>query len=251
MFIFYSAFIVAIGIILKIWQKLQKNLNKTTTSISINKQYNPISMISFKLPDLKYDYNALEPYVDEMTMKIHHDIHHQGYINKFKATVEDYPELTKENSLEDLLKDPSKLPETIVQKGINFGGGYWNHSFFWDSMAPASDQKPTGELEKRINEDLGGFDKFKEQFTEAAKTQFGSGWAWLCMNDDGKLVVTSTSNQDNPMTQGLRPLLTLDVWEHAYYLKYQNRRPDYIEAFFKIINWEQVAKNMEEEYKID
>lgn len=190
------------------------------------------------LPDLGYDYNALEPYIDEETMKIHHDKHHQGYTNKLNAALEKHPDL-QEKSAEDLLKNLNSLPEESRQAIINNGGGYVNHSLFWQILS--KDKKCEGEIAKQIERDFGSFDEFKKQFSDAASTQFGSGWAWLIYNpEEKKLQITKTQNQDTPLSQGLIPILAIDVWEHAYYLKYQNKRPEYIENFFNVINWEKV-----------
>lgn len=194
------------------------------------------------LPPLPYPYNALEPYIDEQTMHLHHEKHHQGYIDKLNAALEKYPELQKK-SAEDLISGLSSIPDDIRLAVRNHGGGHLNHSWFWLMMAPKTDGKPSGDLAKAIDEQFGSFEKFQASFKDAAITQFGSGWAWLCVDKSGKLVVTKTPNQDNPLTEDLRPILGIDVWEHAYYLKYQNRRPDYIDAWWNVVNWAQVGKN--------
>ena len=196
--------------------------------------------MAFTLPELPYAYNALEPHIDEQTMRIHHDKHHGGYVNKLNAAVEgteyaDWP-------LEKLIKELNRLPENLKTPVRNNGGGHINHSIFWPTMSPNGGGKPDGDLAKAIDSTFGGFDEFKEQFSQAAAGRFGSGWAWLVVSG-GKLEITSTPNQDNPLTEGKTPVLGLDVWEHAYYLKYQNRRAEYIAAFFNVINWEQVAQN--------
>ena len=192
-----------------------------------------------ELPKLKYAYNALEPYFDEQTMVIHHTKHHQAYVNNLNAALEKHPEVDAAN-LETLLKNIDKLPTDIQTAVRNNGGGHFNHALFWDIIGPNKGGRPTGKLLEAIVNDFGSFEKFQEQFNNAAKTRFGSGWAWLVVADK-KLVVTSTPNQDIPFEQGT-PILAIDVWEHAYYLKYQNRRPDYIEAFWNVIDWDTVAR---------
>lgn len=190
-----------------------------------------------KLPKLPYAYNALEPHIDELTMTIHHTKHHQGYINKYLTALEGSELLEKD--VEEVLRNLDAVPEAKRQAVINSGGGYYNHRLFWNILTP---EKTTmsNELEQAVVEAFGSFDSFKEQFNNAAATRFGSGWAWLVVNKDNKLVVTSTANQDTPFDLGT-PILGLDVWEHAYYLNYQNRRPDYIQNFWNIINWETVS----------
>ncbi len=195
--------------------------------------------MAFELPKLGYDYNALEPHIDARTMEIHHTKHHGGYTNKLNAAIEG-TEL-EDQSIEDILSKVSELPGAVR----NNGGGYYNHKLFWDIMSPSGGGQPKGKLMDAINRDFGSFDKFKEEFNNAAATRFGSGWAWL-INQNGKLVVSSTPNQDNPLMDLAEvkgtPVLGIDVWEHAYYLKYQNKRPEYIEAFWNVIDWDQVAK---------
>ena len=198
--------------------------------------------MAHELPQLPYAYDALEPNIDARTMEIHHGKHHQTYVNNLNAALSNHPEL-ESKSAEELIKDLSSLPEDIRTAVRNNGGGHVNHSMFWLCMAPNAGGEPSGELADAINSELGGLDSFKEQFAKAGATRFGSGWAWLCVDGGGKLVVTSTPNQDNPISDGLTPILGLDVWEHAYYLNYQNRRPDYISAFWNVVNWEQVAAN--------
>lgn len=193
-----------------------------------------------ELPKLPYDYNALEPYVDAQTMEIHYSKHHNGYVTKLNGALEKYPEL-QEKSLKELLTDLNAIPENIRGAVRNNGGGHMNHSLFWTVMKKAEGQKPEGELLEAINEKFGSFEEFKTVFSDAAATRFGSGWAWLVVKD-GKLEVMSTPNQDNPVSEGYEPILGLDVWEHAYYLKYQNRRPEYIENWFNVVNWEEVSK---------
>ncbi len=196
-------------------------------------------MSKFELMPLPYAFNALEPYIDARTMEIHHDKHHAAYVNNLNKAVEG-TEL-EGKSFEDLFKNVSKSPAAVR----NNGGGVWNHNLFWQVMAPNKGGQPSGALAEAINGAFGSFDKFKELFSNAAATRFGSGWAWLVLSD-GKLVVTSTPNQDNPLMDVAdvkgTPLLTLDVWEHAYYLNYQNRRPDYIASWWNVVNWDEVAK---------
>ncbi len=193
-----------------------------------------------ELPKLPYEYSALEPYVDAETMEIHYSKHHQAYVNNLNAALEKYPEL-QEKDIKDLVADLNAVPEDIRGAVRNNGGGHLNHSMFWKMMKKAEGQAPEGELLTAINEKFGSFDEFKSVFAKAGATRFGSGWAWLVVKD-GKLDVVSTPNQDNPITDGLTPILGLDVWEHAYYLKYQNRRPEYIENWFNVVNWDEVSK---------
>ena len=192
-----------------------------------------------KLPALPYAYNALEPYIDEQTMQIHHTKHHQTYVDKLNAALEGYDDLQKK-SAEDLIKDLSSIPEKIRTAVRNHGGGHVNHSFFWPLLWKEVDLG--GEIADAIKSKFGDYDTFKEKFSNAAALLFGSGWAWLVFSN-GELEITTTANQDSPLSQGQIPILGLDVWEHAYYLKYQNRRPEYINAFFNIINWEKVDEN--------
>ena len=198
--------------------------------------------MAHELPGLPYDHDALEPHIDAETMRIHHSKHHQGYVNNLNAALEKHPELA-DKSLEELLGDLDSVPEDIRTAVRNNGGGHANHSLFWPCMAPGSGGTPSGELADAIDSTFGSFDAFVEMFSKAAATRFGSGWGWLCVDGDGGLVVTSTANQDNPVSDGLKPILGLDVWEHAYYLNYQNRRPDYVKAWWNVVNWEQVSEN--------
>lgn len=195
--------------------------------------------MAFELPPLPYANDALEPHIDARTMEIHHDKHHAGYTNKLNAALEGHGMDGK--SIEDILRNIDDCPDDIKTAVRNNGGGYANHSLFWRTMGPNGGGSPTGELADAINEACGSFDAFKEKFASAATGRFGSGWAWLCCDKDGKLSVTSTPNQDSPYMNGMTPLLGLDVWEHAYYLKYQNRRPDYVSAFWNVVNWDAVA----------
>lgn len=191
------------------------------------------------LPKLPYAYDALEPYIDTETMTIHHDKHHATYVANVNAALEKHPEIGED--LEALLADVDSIPADIRQVVINNGGGHLNHALFWELLSPEK-QEPTAQVLAAIEEDFGSFNEFKAAFTQAATTRFGSGWAWLVVNENGKLEVLSTANQDTPISQGKAPILALDVWEHAYYLKYRNVRPDYIKAFFDVINWEKVAE---------
>ncbi len=197
--------------------------------------------MSFSLPDLPYTKDALEPHIDARTMEIHHDKHHAAYTNNLNAAIEKHPELAGK-SAEELVSDLSKVPEGIRTAVQNNGGGYLNHNLFWTIMGPNGGGKPSGDLAAAIDSAFGSFDAFKEQLSAAAAARFGSGWAWLVVSG-GKLKVYSTANQDSPLMQGDTPLLGLDVWEHAYYLNYQNRRPDYVKAFFEVVDWGAVAKN--------
>ncbi|HEY8405893.1 MAG TPA: superoxide dismutase, partial [Acholeplasma sp.] len=194
------------------------------------------------LPKLGYAYDALEPFIDARTMEIHHTKHHQAYVTNLNAALEKHPELKVDtmDALVELLKDLSKVPADIKGAVQNNGGGHFNHTFFWPLLKVNNGQKPTGALMDAIVTSFGSYEAFQEAFSNAAKTRFGSGWAWL-IKKDGKLVVTSTPNQDTPLAEG-KPILGLDVWEHAYYLNYQNRRPDYVAAFWNVVNWDLVAK---------
>jgi Fe-Mn family superoxide dismutase len=195
----------------------------------------------FTLPPLPYPTNALEPHIDAQTMEIHHDKHHGAYVSNLNAALEKAPEL-QGKSLDDLLKNLNAVPESVRTAVRNNGGGHWNHSMFWQIMSPKGGGAPSGKLADAIKSAFGSFDAFKEQFNAAGGARFGSGWAWL-INDGGKLSVISTPNQDNPIMDGKpAPILGLDVWEHAYYLKYQNRRPDYMKAWWNVVNWPEVEK---------
>lgn len=196
-------------------------------------------MSKFELPELGYAYDALEPHIDARTMEIHHSKHHNTYVTNVNAVLEGSEHEGK--SLEELLQNLDSLPANIQTAVRNNGGGHWNHSFFWKLLKKNDGAAPTGELASAIDEAFGSFDAFKDEFTKAATTRFGSGWAWLIV-DGGKLAVVSTPNQDTPVMEGKTPILGLDVWEHAYYLNYQNRRPDYINAFFNVVDWDHVAK---------
>lgn len=199
--------------------------------------------MTYKLPELDYAYDALEPHIDRATMEIHHTRHHQAYIDNLNKALEGYKEYQDMNIWE-LIKELNNLPEEIRTAVRNNGGGHLNHKMFWKLMSPNGGGKPLGEVAKKIDEDLGGFDKFKEEFKKAALGRFGSGWAWLVVNEEGKFEIMSTANQDNPISEGKKPLLGIDVWEHAYYLKYQNKRADYIDSWFNVVDW----KKVEEKY---
>jgi Fe-Mn family superoxide dismutase len=194
------------------------------------------------LPPLPYDYGALEPHIDARTMEIHHTKHHQAYVNNLNSALEKAPDL-QSKSLDELLANLDAVPDSIRTAVRNNGGGHWNHSLFWQIMGPNAGGEPTGKLADAIKSSFGGFDQFKEKFAAAATGRFGSGWAWL-IADGGKLTIDSTPNQDTPVMQGKRPILGLDVWEHAYYLKYQNRRPDYIGAWWSVVKWDEVAARL-------
>ncbi|EGO9072302.1 TPA: superoxide dismutase [Enterococcus faecalis] len=194
--------------------------------------------MTYTLPELPYAYDALEPYIDVETMHLHHDKHHNTYVTNLNAAIEKHPELG-EKSVEDLISDMNAIPEDIRTAVRNNGGGHANHTFFWEIMAPNAGGQPTGAIKEAIDETFGNFDEMKAAFKTAATGRFGSGWAWLVVNN-GKLEITSTPNQDSPLMDGQTPVLGLDVWEHAYYLKYKNVRPDYIEAFWNVVNWDKV-----------
>lgn len=197
--------------------------------------------MAYKLPDLPYDFDALEPHIDTRTMEIHHGKHHQGYTNKVNAALEGHELASK--PIEEVLRNIDKVPADIRQGVINNGGGYANHKLFWTILSPNGGGNPTGDVAKAIDSKFGSFDKFKEEFSSTAAGQFGSGWGWLCVDGSGDIKVLSTANQDSPLMNGLTPIFGVDVWEHAYYLHYQNRRPDYLSAIWNIVNWKQVEEN--------
>jgi Fe-Mn family superoxide dismutase len=199
--------------------------------------------MAFTLPSLPYDFAALEPHIDAKTMEIHHGKHHQTYVNNLNAAIEKAPELASK-SLDDLMRNANSLPEAVRTAIRNNGGGHWNHSMFWQIMGPKAGGEPGGKLGAAIKSAFGDFAKFREQFSAAGVGRFGSGWAWL-INNGGKLSITSTPNQDNPLMEGQKAVMGLDVWEHAYYLKYQNRRPDYINAWWNVVNWKEVEKRFD------
>ena len=195
----------------------------------------------FTLPKLPYAVDALEPFIDAQTMQLHHDKHHQTYLDKFNEAISGYPELQSYSAEEILTHLSSVIPGDIRTKVTNFGGGFVNHSFFWQILSAKHEQKPSPAMSKLLDQNFGGYDQFVAQFTQAAAGLFGSGWVWLVANSAQKLQIMSLPNQDSPLSQGFKPLLALDVWEHAYYLKYQNRRPEYVQAFWSIVNWERVS----------
>lgn len=197
--------------------------------------------MAHQLPALPYANNALEPHIDEQTMMIHHDRHHNAYVTNLNVALEGNADL-QNKSIEELIGNIDAIPENIRAAVRNNGGGHANHSLFWEVIGPDGGGAPTGTLAEAITSELEGFDKFKEAFAKAGTTRFGSGWAWLSVNKSGKLVVSSTPNQDSPIMEGNTPILGMDVWEHAYYLKYQNKRPDYIAAFWNVVNWSEVGK---------
>ncbi len=201
--------------------------------------------MAFELPALPYAFDALEPHIDARTMEIHHDKHHATYVTNLNKALESSPELAS-MSIEDLMRNLDKVPAAVSTAVRNNGGGHYNHSLFWKLMGPNGSGAPTGELAAAIDRTFGSFDAFKEKFNAAGTTRFGSGWAWLVADANGGLTVASTPNQDNPLMEGQHPILGCDVWEHAYYLKYQNRRPDYLAAWWNTVNWDEVARRYEQ-----
>ncbi|MBV9864093.1 MAG: superoxide dismutase [Abitibacteriaceae bacterium] len=198
-----------------------------------------------ELPPLPYDYTALEPYIDEQTMHLHHDKHHATYVNNLNAALEKYPDL-QGKSAEELIKDLNSVPEDIRMAVRNNGGGHVNHTMFWQIMQANGGGEPSGAIAEAINQSFGSFDAFKQQFGEAGAKRFGSGWVWVVGGSGGKLQIVSTANQDNPLSNGQYPILGNDVWEHAYYLKYQNRRPEYLSAWWNVVNWDAINKRFEQ-----
>ena len=197
--------------------------------------------MAYTLPTLSYAYNALEPHIDARTMEIHHTKHHQAYINNVNNAIKGKADL-ESKSVEVLISDLNKIPEDIRNVVRNNGGGHANHTFFWSIIGPKCGGAPAGKVAEAINKDFGSFDALKEKFAAAATTRFGSGWAWVSVNKEGRLEISSTANQDSPLMEGKTPILGIDVWEHAYYLNYQNRRADYIAAFWNVVNWQEVEK---------
>ena len=197
----------------------------------------------FTLPDLPYDFNALEPHIDARTMEIHHGKHHQAYIDNLNKALEKAPAL-KGKTIEQIVSELNSAPAEVRPAIRNHGGGHYNHSLFWKAMSPTGGGRPTGDLLEKIDSSFGSLKTFQEKFSQAAITRFGSGWGWLSLDGKGGLVVHSTANQDSPLMEGLKPILGVDVWEHAYYLLYENRRPEYVQNFWKVISWEQVGKNL-------
>jgi superoxide dismutase, Fe-Mn family len=200
--------------------------------------------MAYELPPLPYPSNALEPHIDAKTMEIHHDKHHQAYITNANKALEGHPDLAAK-PVDELLADLSKVPESIRTAIRNNAGGHSNHNFFWKIIGPNAGGNPKGKLAEAINSTFGGFDQFKGELEKAGVGRFGSGWAWLVVNKEGKLQITSTANQDSPISEGLTPVIGVDVWEHAYYLLYQNRRPDYLKAWWNVVNWDQAEKNFQ------
>jgi Fe-Mn family superoxide dismutase len=201
--------------------------------------------MAYELPPLPYDYNALEPYIDEETMHLHHDKHHQAYVNNLNAAVQGQEQFAS-MPVEELIQHINELPQNIRTAVQNNGGGHANHSMYWQIMKPNGGGQPSGELADAINSTFGSFDQFKAAFNDAGTKRFGSGWAWLVMDQNGNLQVTSSANQDSPLMQGLFPIMGNDVWEHAYYLKYQNRRPDYLNAWWNVVNWDEIEKRYQQ-----
>ena len=204
--------------------------------------------MAYELPKLPYPYDALEPHIDAKTMEIHHTKHHQAYITKANDALQKHPDLAKK-PIDDLMRDLSSVPEDIRTTIRNNGGGHANHSLFWTILGPKKGGQPSGEIGEAINKKFGSFDKFKEEFTAAGVGRFGSGWAWLSVDKSGNLVLESTANQDTPLSEGRTPIFGCDVWEHAYYLKYQNKRPDYIAAFWNVVNWDEVNRRYQQAKK--
>jgi superoxide dismutase, Fe-Mn family len=198
--------------------------------------------MAYELPPLSYPFNALEPHIDAKTMEIHHDKHHQAYITNANNALKDHPDLAAK-PVDELIANLSQVPESIRTVLRNNAGGHSNHSFFWKIMGPNAGGTPKGKLADAINSTFGGFDAFKEKLQAAGASRFGSGWAWLVVNKEGKLEITSTPNQDSPIMEGLKPVIGVDVWEHSYYLLYQNRRPDYLKAWWNVVNWDQAETN--------
>jgi len=201
--------------------------------------------MAFEVPPLPYDYNALEPYIDTQTMQLHHDKHHAAYVNNLNAALQNAPQLAS-LAIDDLIRRISDVPESIRTAVRNNGGGHLNHSMFWQIMTPNGGGAPSGELGNAINSTFGSFDQFKAAFNDAGVKRFGSGWAWLILDASGKLQVISTANQDSPLIDGNYPIMGNDVWEHAYYLKYQNRRPDYLNAWWNVVNWNEIEKRYQQ-----
>lgn len=212
-----------------------------TTPIATTPGTTPSDTGVIKLPPLPYAYDALEPHIDAATMKFHHDKHHAAYVNNLNKALEKHPEL-KNQSIEVLLRDLNKIPEDIRTTFRNNGGGHVNHSMFWQIMKPNGGGEPTGELAAAITKEFGSFAEFKKQFNEAGSQRFGSGWVWLTRTQNGELGIMTTANQDSPISEGKYPIMGNDVWEHAYYLKYQNRRGDYLESWWNVVNWEEIGK---------
>jgi superoxide dismutase, Fe-Mn family len=226
-------------------------LSNWSTARADNAQLPKPNNTTFKLPPLPYAYDALEPYIDKRTMEFHHDKHHATYVKNLNEAISKYPNL-KGKSVEELLQSLNSIPDDIRKTVRNNGGGHLNHTMFWEIMSanPSNKpRKPQGELAKAINQTFGSFEKFQQQFNEAGTKQFGSGWAWLVKDKDGALKVASTANQDSPILEGMSPIMGNDVWEHAYYLKYQNRRADYLKSWWNVVNWEEVNRRYQRSLK--
>jgi Fe-Mn family superoxide dismutase len=200
--------------------------------------------MAFELPPLPYNYDALEPYIDTQTMQLHHDMHHQTYVTKLNSAVEKYSDL-QSKSPDELIRDLNSIPDDVRTTVRNNGGGHVNHTMFWQIMAPNAGGEPTGAIAEVITDNFGDFETFKQRFNDAGANQFGSGWVWLVRSSDGKFEVTSTPNQDSPTTQGHFPIMGNDVWEHAYYLKYQNKRAEYLKQWWNVVNWNEINKRLE------
>ena len=235
--------IVSLGLIFIISACSKTPHNKTSITNIKNSADFSVGHYPYSLPKLPYTYDSLEPHLDAKTMEIHYAKHHQAYVDNLNKALKDYPEL-HDKDLSELLKNLKAIPKAIRTAVINHGGGHYNHSFYWTCMKSGGSKLSVGDLSQKIDRDFGSFDAFKKQFIDAAKTKFGSGWAWLSLDKNNKLVVTSTSNQDSPLSDGLIPLLTLDVWEHAYYLKYQNKRADFIDAWWNVVDWEAIENRL-------
>lgn len=201
--------------------------------------------MAHEVPPLPYDYSALEPHIDAQTMTLHHDKHHAAYVNNLNTALQKYPDL-QSKSPEELIQDLNSVPDDIRAAVRNNGGGHVNHTMFWNIMGPNGGGQPTGAIADAINESFGDFETFKQQFNDAGTKRFGSGWVWLVRGSDGKLQITSTANQDNPLSEGQFPIMGNDVWEHAYYLKYQNRRPEYLQAWWNTLNWDAINQRLEQ-----
>jgi Fe-Mn family superoxide dismutase len=212
----------------------------TSPSNSAKRYLKGDSIMAFELPPLPYDYSALEPHIDTQTMQIHHDKHHAAYVTNLNKALESAPGAAGK-SVDEILADLSAVPENVRQAVINNGGGHYNHTMFWEIMGPKGGGEPKGDLAKAIEAAFGNYEGLREKMNNAGLTRFGSGWAWLVVGQDGKLQVLSTANQDCPLSNGLKPVMGIDVWEHAYYLKYQNRRGDYLSAWWNVVNWDEVA----------
>jgi Fe-Mn family superoxide dismutase len=228
-----------IGLLFFILLMFSQVLPLQTQALAVPSAKTELTANPAQLPPLPYDYGALEPYIDSQTMRLHHDIHHKTYVDKLNQALQKTPDL-QSRSVEALLRDLNSIPENIRTQVRNNGGGHLNHTLFWQIMAPNAGDKPTGLLAKAIDDTFGSFDSFKQQFNQAGSDRFGSGWVWLVRTPQGQLQIKTTQNQDNPIAEGLYPILGNDIWEHAYYLKYQNRRPEYLSNWWNVVNWPEV-----------